>query len=154
MKKIDLSTAPTGEGTRYPAPHDAPCKARRWIKLAEAAGLTQLGVNLVTIPPGGWSSQRHWHEKEDEFLWMLDGELVLITDEGEEIMRAGDCAGFKAGDHNGHHLQNRSNQPARFIVVSDRDDDDWGEYSDIDMKFTSGKYSGTALYTTKDGKKL
>jgi uncharacterized cupin superfamily protein len=154
MKKIDLSTAPTGEGTRYPAPHDAPCKKRRWVKLAEAAGLTHLGVNLVTLPPGAWSSQRHWHEKEDEFLVMLEGELVLITDDGEEIMRAGDCAGFKAGDHNGHHLQNRSDRDARFVVVSDRDDDDWGEYSDIDMKFTPGKYSGTALYTTKDGKKL
>jgi uncharacterized cupin superfamily protein len=150
MKKIDLSKAPTGEGTRYPPPRDAPCKARRWIKLAEAAGLTELGVNLVTLEPGVWSSQRHWHTHEDEFVWMVDGELVMVTDEGEEIMRAGDCVGFKAGDRNGHHLQNRSQQSARFIVVSNRRPEDWGEYSDLDMKFLPGRGG----YATKDGKNL
>lgn len=154
MKKIDLATAPRGEGTRYPSPYDEPCKSRSWIKLAEAAGLTQLGVNLVTLPPGAWSSQRHWHAKEDEFLWMLEGELVLVTDDGEELMRAGDGVGFKGGDRNGHHLQNRSALPARFIVVSNQDDEDWGEYADIDMKFTAGRYSGASSYATKAGQKL
>jgi uncharacterized cupin superfamily protein len=94
MPKIDLDTAPKGEGTRYPAPYNAPCKERKWIRLGDAAGLTQFGVNLVTLEPGVWSSQRHWHEKEDEFVWVLEGELTLVTDEGETIMHPGDCAGF------------------------------------------------------------
>ncbi|MEZ6022021.1 MAG: cupin domain-containing protein [Hyphomonadaceae bacterium] len=94
----------------------------------DAAGLTQFGVNLVTLDPGVWSSQRHWHAKEDEFVYMLEGELVLVTDAGEEIMRAGDSAGFKAGVRDGHVLQNRSDKPARFLVVGGRDADDWGEY--------------------------
>jgi uncharacterized cupin superfamily protein len=86
---------------------------------------------------------------------MIEGELVLVTDAGEEIMRAGDCAGFKAGVHDGHHLINRSNAPARFLVVGGRDDEDWGEYSDIDMKFHSGRYSGKAGgYTKKNGEPI
>jgi len=155
MSKIDLETAPKGQGTRYPPPHDAPCKDRKWLRLGDAAGLTQFGVSLVTLEPGVWSSQRHWHEKEDEFVYMLDGELVLITDAGEEIMRAGDCAGFKAGVRDGHCLQNRSDKPARFIVVGSRDDEDWGEYSDIDMKFLPRRYSGGGGgYTKKNGEPL
>ena len=154
MKKIDLASAPTGTGTRYPRPYDEPCKARVWTMLGNAAGLTQFGVNLVTLEPGVWSSQRHWHDKEDEFVWVLDGELVLVTDSGEEAMRAGDCAGFKAGVRDGHVLQNRSTNTARFLVVGGRDDTDWGEYSDIDMKFLPGRYSGGGGYATKDGKKL
>lgn len=154
MKKIDLGAAPTGKGTRYPAPHDEACKARVWTMLGAAAGLTQFGVNLVTLEPGVWSSQRHWHEREDEFVYVLDGELVLVTDAGEEILRAGDCAGFKAGVRDGHVLQNRSDKPVRFLVVGSRDDADWGEYSDIDMKFLPGRYSGGGGYARKDGTKL
>lgn len=147
MPKIDPSKAPAGEGTRYPPPYDAPCKARTWRRLGDAAGLTQFGVNIVTLEPGVWSSQRHWHDKEDEFVYMLEGELVLITDAGEEIMRAGDCAGFKAGVRDGHHLVNRSNATARFLVVGSRDEADWGEYPDIDMKFLPGRGG----YTRKNG---
>jgi uncharacterized cupin superfamily protein len=88
MGKIDLETAPSGKGTRYPAPHDAPCKERTWKKLGDAAGLTQVGVNLVTLKPGVWSSQRHWHSHEEEFVWVLEGELVMVTDAGEEIVSA------------------------------------------------------------------
>jgi len=139
MKKIDLENAPKGEGTRYPPPHDVPCRKRKWARLGDAAGLTQFGVNLVTLEPGVWSSQRHWHSHEDEFVYVLEGELVLVTDAGEEIMRAGDCAGFKAGDRDGHHLQNRSNKSARFLVVGSRHEEDWGEYPDIDMKFLPGR---------------
>ena len=142
MAKIDLQSAPKGEGTRYPPPHDAPCRDRKWLRLGDAAGLTQFGVNLVTLAPGVWSSQRHWHEKEDEFVYVVEGELVLVTDAGEEVLRAGDCAGFKAGVHDGHCLQNRSSAPARFLAIGSRDADDWGEYSDIDMKFLPGRYSG------------
>lgn len=154
MGKIDLDKTPTGEGTRYPPPHNAPCIKRRWLRVGDAAGLTQFGVNIVTLDPGVWSSQRHWHEKEDEFVYVLEGELVLITDAGEDLMQPGDCAGFKAGVHDGHVLQNRSDKPARFLVVGGRDDEDWGEYSDIDMKFLPGRYSGGGGYVRKNGEKL
>lgn len=154
MGKINVEAAPVGEGSRYPTPHDAPCRARRWKKLGDAGRLTQFGVNLVTLDPGVWSSQRHWHAHEDEFVYVLDGELVLVTDAGEEIMRAGDCAAFKAGVRDGHCLQNRSDKTARFLVVGGRDDRDWGEYSDIDMKFHPGRYSGGGGYTKKNGEPL
>ncbi|NWH08815.1 MAG: cupin domain-containing protein [Alphaproteobacteria bacterium] len=151
MPKIDIPSAPTGEGSRYPEPYAAPCKKRRWVKLGDAAGLTQFGVNLVTLAPGVWSSQRHWHEKEDEFVYLLAGELVLVTDEGETVMRPGDCAGFKAGVRNGHCLQNRSDAPAQFLVVGGRDETDWGEYPDIDLRFLPGRYAGMGGYSRKDG---
>lgn len=150
MGKINPDAAPRGEGTRYPPPHDAPCRRRKWLRLGDAAGLTQFGVNLVTLEPGVWSSQRHWHEKEDEFVYVLEGELTLVTDAGEEIMRAGDCAGFKAGVHDGHCLQNRSGAVARFLVVGGRDPEDWGEYPDIDMKFLPGRGG----YVRKNGEPL
>lgn len=154
MGKIDFASAPKGEGTRYPSPHDAPCRERRWLRLGDAAGLTQFGVSLVTLEPGSWSSQRHWHEKEDEFVYVLEGELVLVMDEGEEVVRAGDCAGFRAGVRNGHVFQNRSDRPARLLVVGTRDDADFGEYSDIDMKFLPGRYSGGGGYAKKNGERL
>jgi uncharacterized cupin superfamily protein len=150
MKKIDLDTAPKGEGTRYPAPHNERCKHRKWLRLGDAAGLTQFGVNLLTLEPGVWSSQRHWHSHEDEFAYVLEGELVLITDAGEEIMRPGDCAGFRAGDRDGHHLQNRSDKPARLLVIGSRNAEDWGEYPDLDMKFLPGRGG----YTRKNGEPL
>jgi uncharacterized cupin superfamily protein len=150
MKRIDLNTAPKGEGTRYPPPHNEPCKARRWVRVGDAAGVTQFGVNIVTLDPGVWSSQRHWHSHEDEFVYVTEGELVMVTDAGEEIMRPGDCAGFKAGDRDGHHLQNRSDKVARFLVVGSRNPEDWGEYPDIDMKFLPGRGG----YTRKNGEPL
>lgn len=150
MAKIDLETAPKGQGTRYPAPYNEPCKNRRWVRLADAAGLTQFGVNLVTLDPGVWSSQRHWHAEEDEFVYVLDGELVLVTDAGEEVMRPGDCAGFKAGVRDGHHLQNRSDRPARFLVVGSRIKSDWGEYPDLDMRFSRTE----PAFTRKNGEPL
>ncbi len=152
MPKIDPQTAPEGSGSRYPAPFDEPCKRRSWLRLGDAAGLTQMGVNLVRLPPGVWSSQRHWHAEEDEFVHMLEGELVLVTDAGEEPMRAGDSAGFKAGVRDGHCLQNRSQAEAVFLVVGSRNDADFGEYPDIDLAFTSGdRYAGKGRYTKKDG---
>jgi uncharacterized cupin superfamily protein len=151
MPKIDPSTAPAGNGSRYPAPFDEPCKKRSFQRLGEAAGLTQFGVNLVRLPPGAWSSQRHWHSHEDELVYVLEGDLVLVTDDGEQPMRAGDCAGFKGGDRNGHHLQNRSQRDAVFLVVGSRMDEDHGEYPDIDMAFASGRYSGKGGFHRKDG---
>ena len=151
MARINPDEAPTGSGSRYPAPFAQPCMRRRWLRLGDAAGLTQFGVNLVTLEPGVWSSQRHWHSHEDEFVYLLEGELVLVTDAGEEILRAGDCAGFKAGERNGHHLQNRSKQAARMLVVGARNAADSCEYPDIDMKFAGDRYSGKGGYTHKDG---
>jgi uncharacterized cupin superfamily protein len=151
MPKIDRSKVPVGSGSRYPAPFDAPCKERAWERLGDAAGLTHFGANLVRLRPGVWSSQRHWHAEEDEFVYMLEGELVLVTDAGEEPMRPGDAAGFKAGLRDGHCLQNRSNADAVFLVIGSRNDADHGEYPDIDMVFTSGRYSGKGRYTKKDG---
>ncbi len=155
MPTIDLATAPKREGTGYPAPYDQPCRARSWIKLGDAAGLTQFGVNLVTLPPGTWSSQRHWHTHEDELVYVVEGELVLVTDAGEQVMRAGDCAGFPAGVKDGHHLQNRSAAPARFLIVGGRDDRDSGEYPDIDLQFLPGRYSGSGGgFRRKDGSSI
>jgi len=148
MKKIDADKAPTITGTRYPPPHDEPCRERKRWQLGDAAGLTQFGVNLLRLPAGAWSSQRHWHSHEDEFVHVLEGEVVLVTDAGEETLRAGDSAGFKAGDRDGHHLQNRSDREAVVLEVGGRDDvNDYGEYSDIDMTFGPGD----AGYRHKDG---
>jgi uncharacterized cupin superfamily protein len=151
MPRIDPDRAPRVSGSRYPRPHDAPCAGRRALRLGDAAGLTQFGVNLLTLDPGVWSSQRHWHSHEDEFVYVLSGEVVLVTDAGEETLRAGDAAGFKAGDRDGHCLQNRSSAPAQLLVVGSRHDDDHGEYSDIDMQFLPGRYSGKGGYRRKDG---
>lgn len=149
MPKIDVNTAPESSGTRYPAQYAAPCRGRTWRRLGDAAGLTQFGVNRVVLPPGGWSSQRHWHALEDEFVWVLEGEIVMIDDAGEHPMVAGDCAGFPAGDHNGHHFINRSARPVVMLVVGTRNDDDYGEYPDIDMKFQ--RAPADAPFVRKDG---
>ena len=133
MGKLDLSAVATETGSGYPAPFDAPCSGQACQRLARHAGLTRLGVNLTVIGPGDWSSQRHWHSHEDEFVWVLDGELTLVTDAGEEILRAGDCAAFRRGDPDGHHLVNKSGRPARVLEIGTADPDDRCVYSDIDM---------------------
>jgi uncharacterized cupin superfamily protein len=151
MPKIDPTVAPAGSGSRYPSPHDEPCRARSWRRLGEAVGLTQFGVNLVRLPPGTWSSQRHWHALEDEFVYVLEGTVVLVTDAGEVTLAPGESAGFKAGVRDGHSLQNRSSSDAVLLVVGSRRDEDHCEYSDIDMISTAGKYSGTSQYRHKNG---
>lgn len=152
MPRIDVNKLPQKSGTRYPPEFAGPCLGRRWRALGDAAGLTQFGVNLVQLDPGVWSSQRHWHAREDEFVYVLGGEVVLVTDAGEEILRAGDACGFRAGVQDGHCLQNRSAEPATLLVVGTRDDADHGEYPDIDLKFTSGRYAGQGRYLHKDGR--
>jgi len=148
MRKIDVASAPTRFGTAYPPPHDAPCKDRKRWKLGDAAGLTQFGVNLLRLAPGVWSSQRHWHAREDEFVYVLEGEVVLVTDDGEEVLRAGDCAGFKAGEPNGHHVVNRSDREAVLLEIGTRDPvGDAATYPDIDLRLDSGEKS----YRHKDG---
>ena len=155
MPKIDIETTPTFTGSSYPKPFDEPCRSRAARRLGIAAGLTQFGVNLVTLPPGAWSSQRHWHEREDELVYVISGELVLIEDNGETVLKPGDCAGWKAGVRNGHHLVNRSSRDASFLAVGTRDERDWGEYPDIDLKFNPGRYdprgAPAASFSHKDG---
>jgi len=136
-------------GTTYPPPFDLPCRGRARTKLGDAAGLTQFGVNLCRLPPGAWSSQRHWHTGEDEFVYVLSGEVVLVTDSGEEVLRAGDAAGFPANDANGHCFQNRSDREAQILEVGTRVTGDMGYYPDIDMVAPAeGK---PAAYTHRDG---
>jgi uncharacterized cupin superfamily protein len=151
MPKIDRAKVPQVTGSRYPAPFAGPCAGRAWQRLGDAAGLTQFGVNHLRLAPGVWSSQRHWHSHEDEFVYVLAGEVVLVTDAGEETLRAGDAVGFKAGVQDGHCLQNRSARDAELLVVGSRNDADYGEYPDIDMKFGAGRYSGKGGYLHKDG---
>jgi len=134
MPKIDVDSAPTRFGAAYPPPFDAPCAGRKRWKLGDAAGLTQFGVNLMRLPPGSWTSQRHWHTAEDEFVWVVSGEVVLVTDEGEEVLRAGDGAGFKAGVPNGHSVQNRSDAEAVLLEIGTRSVGiDHCDYPDLDM---------------------
>jgi uncharacterized cupin superfamily protein len=148
MPKIDVANAPTRFGAGYPAPFDAPCKDRKRWKLGDAAGLTQFGVNLLRLAPGVWSSQRHWHTAEDEFVYVLEGEGVLVTDEGEQPLKAGDCAGFPAGAPNGHHIQNRSDKELVLLEVGTRTPGGDGcDYPDIDMVVPKG----TMTYLHRDG---
>jgi uncharacterized cupin superfamily protein len=147
-KKIDLDAVPVRSGSDYPPPYDAPCRDRRRQALGDAAGLTQIGVNRLRLPPGAWSSQRHWHAAEDEFVYVLEGEVVLVTEAGEEALRAGDCAGFKAGDPDGHHFQNRSDREAVLLEAGRRDPGHYVEYSDIDLQIPEGSTD----YAHKDGR--
>ena len=139
MPKIDIHAAPTCHGSDYPVPYDAPCQsAKRW-RLGDAAGLTQFGVNLLRLPADGWSNQRHWHTAEDEFVYVLEGEVLLVDDDGETLLRTGDCAGFKAGEPIAHHLQNRSNREAVILEVGSRRPlEDAGTYPDIDLAYGEG----------------
>ena len=138
-KKIDVASAPHMKGARYPMPYDEPCAPRQRWRLGDAAGLTQFGVNLMRLPAGAWSSQRHWHSAEDELVYVLEGEVVLVTDDGEEVLRGGDCAGFKAGDANGHHFQNRSDREVVMLEIGTRSRGESAvDYPDIDLVFPKG----------------
>ena len=137
--KIDIPFEPDIRGARYPMPYDEPCAGRERWRLGDKAGLTQFGVNLLRLAPGAWSSQRHWHEHEDEFVYVLEGEVVLVTEAGEEVLGAGDCAGFKAGDGDGHHLQNRSDSEAVILEVGSRRPGEGKiDYPGIDLVFPKG----------------
>jgi uncharacterized cupin superfamily protein len=151
MPKIDVSRAPERLGTRYPAPFSEPCKHRHLRALGDAAGLTQFGVNLVRLPPGTWSSQRHWHSREDEFVYLLEGTAILVTDAGEETLGPGDCVGFRAGVSDGHCLQNRADRDVVFLVVGSRVADDSVEYPDVDLKVTVDRPAQKLVFTRKDG---
>ncbi|HWE07682.1 MAG TPA: cupin domain-containing protein [Rhizomicrobium sp.] len=134
MPKIDIASVPERKGAGYPRPFDVPLADRIRQRLGNAGGLTDFGVNLMRLPPGNWSSQRHWHSHEDEFVYILEGEVVLIEDDGEMVLRAGDCAAFPKASGNGHHLINRSSAMALYLEVGSRHPDDMTTCSDIDMK--------------------
>ncbi len=148
-KKIRVDAVPKLVGTLYPPPYDEPCRARERRKLGDAAGLTQYGVNLLTLPPGAWSAQRHYHTHQDEFVYVLEGSVTLVTNEGEEELGPGDAAGFKAGDADGHCLQNRSGARALVLEVGTRGDDDTAYYPGLDLIAPAG--SKPAVYTHLDG---
>ncbi len=147
MPRIDVATVPKRKGSGYPPPFDAPCADRIRQRLGDAGGLTDFGVNLMHLPPGNWSSQRHWHTHEDEFVYVLAGELILVEDDGETILRAGDCATFPKNSGNGHHMINRSDVVAIYLEVGTRSPDDVIFCSDIDMMSPSS--DGRFLH--KDG---
>ena len=134
MPKIDLESIEPTNRTGYPPPFNEPVAGRWQRKVAEEAGLTDLGARHVVLQPGAWSSQRHWHEGEDELLVMLSGRAVLIEDDGETELVAGDIAAWPKGVRNGHHLINRSAEPCTFVCVS-AGYEGGGAYSDIDMKW-------------------
>jgi len=137
-------------GTNYPAQYAENCKTREKRALGDQFALTQFGVNLTTLPPGCWSSLRHWHSNEDEFIHVLEGEITLIDDEGEHLLRPGMCAGFRAGVQNGHHLVNRSDRTAHYLEIGSRMADEDVVYSDIDMKVAK-RAGGAYVWTRKDG---
>lgn len=134
MPKIDIAAAPVRKGASYPPPFDAPCADRVRYRLGNAGELTDFGVNLTRLPPGNWSSQRHWHSHEDEFIYVLEGEITLIEDDGETPLRAGDCAAFPKNSGNGHHLINKSASDAVYLEIGSRWPEDVTTCSDIDMK--------------------
>jgi uncharacterized cupin superfamily protein len=148
MPKIDLATTPFATGSNYPDPFNEICLGSRWQKLGDAAGLTDFGVNLVRLAPGKWSSQRHWHSHEDEFVWVLAGEVVMVDDQGDHVLGPGDGCAWKAGETNGHHLQNRSDRDAVYLEVGSRRPGlDGCDYPDIDMVARAGEM----VYRRRDG---
>jgi uncharacterized cupin superfamily protein len=147
MPKLDLEAIEQSNRTGYPPPFDQPVAGRWYRRLGPAAGLTQFGASQVVLKPGAWSSQRHWHIGEDEFLVMVAGEAILVDDKGEHLLRPGDCAAFPKNDGNGHHVQNRGAADCVFVVIGGGASEG-GDYSDIDMRFTP---DGT--YVHKDGRR-
>ena len=148
MPKLDLSAVPVRQGSGYPTPFDLPCATRMRQRLGDAGGIDDFGINLMHLPAGAWSSQRHWHSHEDEFVFILEGELVLVEDEGETLLRAGDCAAFPKGTGNGHHLINRSGATALYLEVGSRHPEDVTTWSDADGKSSNAD----GRFVHKDGR--
>ncbi len=145
MPKIDIDSVPQTNATGYPPRYAEAVQGRWYRRLAPATGLADFGASHVVLRPGAWSSQRHWHEGEDELVVMISGEAVLVDDSGEHPMRAGDVAAFPKGDGNGHVLQNRSDADCVFVAVGRPAESDC-HYPDIDMHLANG-----AGFRRKDG---
>ena len=146
MPKLDLEAIEQINRTGYPPPYAEPMAKRHYRRLAPAGGLSDFGVSHVVLEPGGISSQRHWHEEEDELVVVLAGEAVLVEEDGETLMRAGDCAAFPKGVPNGHHLVNRSGAPCTFVAIGKPAASDC-HYPDIDLHLDGP----TQRYMRKDG---
>ena len=147
MPKIDIRSVPERKGSGYPAPFHLKAGDRVRQALGDAGGLNDFGINLLRLPSGAWSSQRHWHNAEDEFVYVLSGEVTLVADEGEQVLRAGDCAAFPKNQANGHHLINKSTGPAIVLEIGMRSTEDVCEYPDIDMRIDAR----IGHYTHRDG---
>jgi uncharacterized cupin superfamily protein len=152
MPKLDLSNVPVKTGSIYPSPYAEEMGGRSSLRLGQAGGLTQFGVNLVTLYPGAKSSLRHWHQNEDEFVMVTEGSCTLIDDDGPQIMQPGDCAAFPANDGNGHHFVNHTDQVARFLVIGSKCNPEFATYSDVDLKVELR--DGVATFARRDGSPL
>ena len=149
MPKVDIDAAPVRAGSDYPPPHGERFAGRVRRRLGDAVGLSKLGVNLTTLEPGTASSLRHWHEVEDEMVYVVDGEVVLVDDTGETVLGPGDAAGFPAGDANGHHLVNRSDRPATILEIGLRPERDLCHYPDHDLLCHDA--DGRSWFTRRNG---
>ena len=147
---LEPASVPPRSTSGYPEPFRSRVLPREKRALGDALGLTKIGINLTTLPPGKESSMRHFHTREDEFVFVVEGEVVLRTDEGEQLLTAGTCAGFPAGAKNGHQLVNRSDRPARYLEISNRDPEDSAEYPDLDLAYRKAP-DGGAIFTHKSG---
>ena len=147
---LDPATVEPRRRYPYPEPFRAAVVGREKRGLGDALGLTNFGVNLTTLPPGAASAQRHWHSKQDEFVFIVEGELTLVTDGGEQVLRAGMAAGFPAGKADGHMVVNKSDRDAVYLEVGDRTAGDEVDYPDIDMLVRH--IDGEPRFVHKDGK--
>ena len=147
---LDPSTLVPRTDSGYPEPFRSRVLPREKRALGDAFGLTKIGINLTTLPPGKESAMRHFHTLEDELIFIVEGEVVLVTDEGEQVLRAGMCAGFAAGVRNGHQLVNRGDRPVRYLEISNRDRNDTAEYPDVDLAYAK-RADGKGMFSRKDG---
>lgn len=150
MPKIDIAKLPIDTRTGYPAPFDRVVRGRKRQRLGNAAGLDQFGVNLTTLKPGAASALRHCHEREDELIYVLEGQLVLIEDEGEVVLNRGDAAGFKADSGNGHHLVNRTDRDAIYLEIGTRSESERVDYADVDLVMIRDENGARYLHKNGD----
>jgi len=148
-KVADSRQVDARRGSVYPHPFRQQLQGRLKRRLGDIVGLSQFGVNLVTLEPGAWSSQRHWHEKEDEFVYIISGEATLVTEQGEETLGPGMFAGFPAGESNAHRLANHSDGPVVYLEIGTRTPDERAYYPDVEMK--AHKVDGKWVFTRNDG---
>lgn len=151
LPALDPQTVAEVRGSAYPEPFKSRMGDRAKRRLGEACGLTKFGVNLVTLGPGGRSALRHWHTLEDEFVYVLEGEVTLVTNEGEQKLTAGMCAGYPAGKRDAHHFVNRSQRPAKYLEIGNRIEGDTGFYPDDDLMWIETEEGTMAAH--KDGRR-
>jgi uncharacterized cupin superfamily protein len=151
LPALDPATVPEQERSMYPAPYASRVKGRVKRRLGDACGLTKFGVNLVTLAPGAMSALRHWHTLEDEFVYVLEGQVTLVTNAGEQVLGPGMCAGYPAGVRDGHQFVNRTDRPARFLEVGNRIEGDNAFYPDDDLLWGEDENGTYAAH--KDGRR-